>query len=144
MILSQCLKRVGCFDPDFLALEDWDLWTRIAKEYSIDAVSEPLVNYYEGYTDSVSVNTDKLVSGYEAFWRKHNVTPEKKGILKIHYAKLGHRLCFYGDTRRGRAFLMRAVRLNWWNPENVILILLSFMGSSVYKRFTFLILKIKQ
>jgi len=144
MVRKVCFDQVGYFDPDFTSLEDWEMWTRIATKYSVDVVPEPLINYYEGYADSLSVNTDRLVQGYEALWRKYKITPEKKNILEVHYAKLGHRLLFYGDLVRGRRYLEKAFRMNWWNPKHVILLLASFLGVKTYRRITFLALQIKQ
>jgi glycosyltransferase involved in cell wall biosynthesis len=39
------IDKVGLFDVDFAAAENWDLWIRVSKYFSVDMVNEPLVKY---------------------------------------------------------------------------------------------------
>ena len=39
------LDKVGLFDTEFAAAENWDLWIRVCKQYAADFVNEPLVKY---------------------------------------------------------------------------------------------------
>lgn len=43
VIYKECLDRVGGFDETLTCLEDWELFLRIAKEYEIGCVTEPLL-----------------------------------------------------------------------------------------------------
>lgn len=45
MLRKTCLNGVGCFDESLKVGEDWDLWLRIAREFDIEVVNEPLVKY---------------------------------------------------------------------------------------------------
>jgi hypothetical protein len=45
MVRRVCFERVGCFDPAIPALEDWDLYLRIARSYEIETIQEPLTTY---------------------------------------------------------------------------------------------------
>lgn len=45
VILAEALEKVGLFDPEFKAAENWDLWVRICKEYEARLVNKPVVKY---------------------------------------------------------------------------------------------------
>ncbi|HUU46416.1 MAG TPA: glycosyltransferase family A protein [Acidobacteriota bacterium] len=52
MIKRDVLDAVGSFDPALRSIEDLDLWIRIAQDYEIHSMDEPLVEY--------RVHTNKL------------------------------------------------------------------------------------
>ena len=43
LIRADIFKTIGYFDESLKASEDWDMWLRVAKEYSFDYVDESLV-----------------------------------------------------------------------------------------------------
>ncbi|GBO90148.1 glycosyltransferase [Marinobacter salsuginis] len=45
VVLREALDRVGLFDPEFSAAENWDLWLRICKVYQARLVNKPVVKY---------------------------------------------------------------------------------------------------
>jgi glycosyltransferase involved in cell wall biosynthesis len=57
MLQKECLEDVGCFDedPDFKAIEDYDLWLRIALKYRIECVPE-ILGKYRVHTGCLSSN----------------------------------------------------------------------------------------
>lgn len=58
VVRKACLDQVGGFDGSLRACEDLDLWLRIAAEWEIDFVPEPLAHYRisEGQLSSQRVN----------------------------------------------------------------------------------------
>lgn len=58
IVKKECLDRVGCFDESLRFAEDWDLWIRIAQEYEILYLHEPLVNVRNSTESLSSSNTD--------------------------------------------------------------------------------------
>ncbi|NQV14398.1 glycosyltransferase family 2 protein [bacterium] len=48
------LKKVGHFDPNLMACEDYDLWLRIAPQFEIGFLDEKLVTRYGGHDDQLS------------------------------------------------------------------------------------------
>jgi len=140
MIRRQCIEKVGVFDILFKSHEDWDLWIRIAKQYSCACIDEPLVQYVQ-QGDSVSVDPDKVIHGYTKLWEKHKILSYAPRIRALHYARLGHRLCYYRAMRSGRNYLWKAIVLQPWNVIYSILFFLSLFGSTVYRSVVFLGLK---
>ncbi len=57
MISSSLLEKVGLFDENFPAAEDFDLWLRITAFYRVDFVPEPLVIKHGGRRDQLSATT---------------------------------------------------------------------------------------
>lgn len=45
LIRRECFERVGLFDENLWIGEDWNLWLRIAKQYEVRFVEEPLIKY---------------------------------------------------------------------------------------------------
>jgi glycosyltransferase involved in cell wall biosynthesis len=57
MMTRQLFSRFGGFDETFPVCEDYELWLRIAAEYSIPLISEPLVVKRGGHPDQLSHST---------------------------------------------------------------------------------------
>ncbi|MFC1834664.1 glycosyltransferase family 2 protein [Thermodesulfobacteriota bacterium] len=55
VIITRCLlDRVGWFDEDLIAAEDYDLWLRITAFHHVDFVPKPLVIKHGGHPDQLS------------------------------------------------------------------------------------------
>ena len=46
LIKKECIEKVGSFDALMSSSQDYDLWLRIAKRYSINYVDAPLLKYH--------------------------------------------------------------------------------------------------
>jgi len=55
VIKKEILQELGGFNTDLRALQDWDLWLRIAEKYQVCYIDQPLV-YYRVHSSSVSRN----------------------------------------------------------------------------------------
>lgn len=63
IIERELLQRVGGFDEELPACEDYDLWLRIASKYPIGLISEALLVRYGGRPDQLSY-TEKQLDRY--------------------------------------------------------------------------------
>jgi glycosyltransferase involved in cell wall biosynthesis len=45
MVRSDCFEKSGVFDQNLKFAEDWEMWIRIARNYSFAVIKEPLVDY---------------------------------------------------------------------------------------------------
>ena len=52
MVRRCCFERVGMFAPILHAVEDWDMWIRIASHYSLAVINEPLLLYRQHLENS--------------------------------------------------------------------------------------------
>lgn len=55
MARSSCFKQIGGFDASLRSAEDWDMWIRIAAEYPVAVIGEPLA-FYRLLSNSKSKN----------------------------------------------------------------------------------------
>jgi glycosyltransferase involved in cell wall biosynthesis len=60
MISRSLLDKVGLFDSELVAAEDYDLWLRITAFHEVDFVPEPLVVKHGGSPDQLSVITPAI------------------------------------------------------------------------------------
>lgn len=63
MVRRCCFDAVGAFDPSLRAIEDWDLWIRIANRYMIAVIKEPLA-YYRQVPLSISKNCQVMEQSF--------------------------------------------------------------------------------
>lgn len=42
---KECFQKVGDFDQTFFIPADWDMWLRIAEEFQVGYINQPLTNY---------------------------------------------------------------------------------------------------
>jgi glycosyltransferase involved in cell wall biosynthesis len=58
VMMSRCLlDRVGWFDDDLPAAEDYDLWLRVTAFHEVDFIPQPLVIKHGGHADQLSSTT---------------------------------------------------------------------------------------
>ncbi len=71
LINKECLKSVGGFDEMMQSAQDYDLWIRIASQYTIDFIEEPLVIYHEHAGEQITSNPQKKINGLERLNKKY-------------------------------------------------------------------------
>lgn len=139
MISRKAIDAVGFFDEQLPSLEDRDMWFRIAKHYLVGIVPSPLVEYYES-TDSISSDTGKKVSAYEAFARKHGLDLNAKNFGGSQWLRIGHKLCYYGAIKEGRKTMFDALIKDPVHPRYWFLLTLSFFGAKIYYKISFFLM----
>jgi len=62
LLRKECFRVAGLFDEELRAAEDWDMWLRISKKFSIRNIDEPLVKIRLGsYSMSHMGNAQKML-----------------------------------------------------------------------------------
>lgn len=120
MVRTEVLDKVGWFDEELRACENWELWTRIAQSYEIDYIDEPLT-YYRQHDDNMMRDIDKM--------RKYRLMVIEKNHLRYKHIELDidkftkdayfMAYSFFGgnylwelDIKKARKDLLKAIRLN--------------------------------
>jgi len=115
VVRRAALERVGLFDEQLRAAENWDLWIRISREFEVDYVDLPLTGYLK-HTQSLSFDTPRMREAATAVLRKHFPEPPSLGdpLLESYHAayadfyyRWGIQLFSEGDYSRCREMFRR-------------------------------------
>lgn len=93
VVTRQALERVGLFDEGLQAAENRDLWIRIAREFPVDYVNLPLVNYLR-HPGNLSGNPQQMAAAAHRVLEKHLPPSSRNGETKIVYDE-AHALFHY-------------------------------------------------
>jgi glycosyltransferase involved in cell wall biosynthesis len=80
MARRELFEKVGCFDEELQAAEDYDLWLRVAVDYPVPLLPEPLVIKRGGHPDQLSAKTsiDRYrIKALEKLLSSGRLTPQK-------------------------------------------------------------------
>jgi len=126
LVKKECFDRVGLFDERLRNLVDWEMWLRISKRYHFRCVDEPLaIAHYDA--DNVSDNPDSLIDALELVLEKnHDEFEGEKRLLAKHWINIGNLLVAKGDVKRGRRYVVNALRLY---PFSIRLLSAAFLVS---------------
>ena len=136
MVRADVLHRLGGFDPEFLALNDWDLVLRLAQLGPIHWVPEPLVEY-RLQPDSLTTSPEKFIQSYQGILEKHRtlVAPDARRAA-WHWAVMGNRLCREGHRPAGRKFMSQAWHLRPFDLRYAGAWFLSWLPSALFRMLT--------
>lgn len=76
LVRRACIQEAGGFDAKLRALEDWDLWLRIALRYRFDRVEEPLVEYRD-LGDSMSKDYYRMTEAFFQVMQRHTLDHDR-------------------------------------------------------------------
>lgn len=118
MVRRDVFERVGCFDPTVKYGEDWEMWLRIAAEYPVAAVAEPLtcrIQRLDGYGSDGGAMRDaclqflsRAFETYASAYRKQR----GKAIAEVYYRAA----ITLHDYEGRKAAYIDLVRTLWRNP----------------------------
>lgn len=69
LVKKECFEKVGLFDENLKAAEDWDMWLRIAQKFTFDYIYEPLVKLRR-HSDSMQSDRFRMHLAYIDFFNK--------------------------------------------------------------------------
>jgi glycosyltransferase involved in cell wall biosynthesis len=125
LIKKECFNKVGLFDENLRNLVDWEMWLRISKHYHFRCVDEPLVvAHYD--LGNVSDNPGSLIDAMVLVLEKNRDEFEaEKRLLARHWINIGNLLVAKGETKKGRRYIIDALRLY---PFSIRLLSMAFLG----------------
>ncbi len=128
LIKKECFSEVGLFDERLRNLVDWEMWLRISKHYHFRCVDEPLVvAHYD--SDNASDDPDSLIDALELVLEKNcdEFEVEKK-LLAKHWINIGNLLVAKGRVKKGRHYIVNALRLYPFSIHLLSAAFLAFFG----------------
>lgn len=126
--------QVGGFDEQLGAMQDFDLWIRIAQITHIGVVSKAMVNYYNyGGTNQISSMTEKYENAYKYIHEKYSdlyakLTPrEMKQRLAYERVSLGNRAMRNSSPEEARRFYWQSLKYSL-NPKIFVYLMLTLFN----------------
>lgn len=83
MIKKACLEKVGAFNINLPARQDYELWIRISKQYRILGVNEKLFHYYQHEEGQITKSYRKAIRGYRLVYQYYKKDFDKDYLAKI-------------------------------------------------------------
>lgn len=140
MIRQVCFNKVGVFDDQLQSCQDWDLWIRMAKEYMVDFIEKPLLNFMI-HEKRITRNLDAKLQGRLRLLEKHRDDIEQsKSCLARHWLELGYLYCHNGQLAEGRHFLRKGLKICPTKVNYYRYLLPAMLGT----RFYHVLLKLKR
>jgi glycosyltransferase involved in cell wall biosynthesis len=133
LIKKECFDRVGLFDERLRNLVDWEMWLRISKLYHFRCIDEPLVIAYYNF-GNISDNPNSFIDSMELILQKHRDEFERERKLLVrHWIIIGDLLVAKGSVKKGRRYIVDALRLYPFSLPFLSKAFLAFFG--LYYKF---------
>ncbi|ELZ56307.1 MULTISPECIES: glycosyltransferase family 2 protein [unclassified Haloferax] len=136
IIRAECFDCVGLFDPDLPSCQDYDLWLRIAKEYKVGVLEQPLAIAFRDHEDRISNNMNKKYTGHRMLIKKHNDDFKMNpSALSKHHRQIGIFAMRSNRVSEAQSYLLSVFTSN---PSDVILLfymVLNYAPASVQEKF---------
>jgi len=131
---KECFNRVGYFDELLPTTEDWELFIRISGQYKILCINQPLVLSYI-QSDSISVDLRKMVIAFKLILERHfsEFSKNKRLLAQYYFNNIATILCENNEHGEGRAFMVKAMKLNPYNIKYYLVYVISLLGNNSYR-----------
>ncbi len=135
LLRKECLNKVGFFDPDMKAFEDWDFYLRFALKYNIGTILESLVRFRIHKAHSTQnefiESRIKLSLKHLAIMQSFDNSPFRKRVCCNFYMHLANTYYIAMDIVSARKYIVEALKLKpfvlfWPNFEFRLLAALLF------------------
>jgi glycosyltransferase involved in cell wall biosynthesis len=138
LVRRECFERLGGFREDLFGSGDWEMWFRIALEYNIAFIDEPLTFYRvhganasfqhrRVYEDDVRVREETIHANEARLWQRANNRRAMRLALAHSYACLGTEYALLGDRRRARRAYLHSLRLYPLRFKSLLRLMLTFL-----------------
>lgn len=110
LIKKSCLVSVGGFDPLMQAVQDYDVWLRLAEKYAIDFVDEPLVLYHIHMDERITTNAKRRINGTERLCQKFNSYLEAdRKLWWDRHTELSRQYAYNGEKKKAISMWCKCV-----------------------------------
>ena len=132
-IRRSCFEKIGLYDEDLRAVEDWDLNLRLSKYYEFKFIDETLIISYRD-DDNLSRDLSLMLDCTEKIFEKHSSVFNKhnKSVAEI-YGYLASQFCLESQLMKGRQCFLKSIKKNPLNIRYYSGYFASFLGLNGYK-----------
>ncbi|HEX5446005.1 MAG TPA: glycosyltransferase family A protein [Pirellulales bacterium] len=136
MISKQCLSRIGPFDETLRAVEDRDMWLRIAADFPTAVVDSPCW-WYRIHEGQMNRQAERMGANYrrvlDRFFAEHAEHAHLRAVsLSYMYADLAWSYFLEGNRHRAMSYLLHSLWLHpapyrgaqgrepWWRSKHLV------------------------
>lgn len=116
VVRKECFNRVGYFDENLPARQDYDMWIRISKKFKFAFINKPLVNIYRENKNSISYGYEKNITGTNIILRKIEPDLKKfdskyqKKVYASHYTYMGKKCYKFGNPKLAINYFLKSLK----------------------------------
>lgn len=128
LVKKEVFDKVGFFDEELIAKQDYDMWMRVIKEYGVDYICKPLCNYYSHSEERITTNANKKLLAESKFFKKHyeDISQDYKAMSRK-YTFIAKYNFILGNYLKSRRVFFRTIKLNPYLYKNYIWIILTYL-----------------
>lgn len=139
IVRKEIFNKIGLFEEDLYMAEDDNMWVRIAANFDVELIDEPLAKYRihsrsmtadkKKLFEAVLTNVRLLSYRYEGVKERiKNVIPQKLSQVQF---SVGYDHFENGDFKEARRAFAQGIRCYKWNGRNYLYFLLSLWPKKV-------------
>lgn len=139
----ECFEKVGKFNTAYFGSGDWEMWYRIAEQYHVGHIDEPLT-LYRVHAGSASHYTDKVAADDLRIrewmlprmmsYAARGYDKEELRRLTAHlYACVGTTRVWMGQSAEGRKHYLESIKVMPWRLKSYMRYLASFLPRRLFR-----------
>jgi glycosyltransferase involved in cell wall biosynthesis len=142
MARRECFERVGPFNTTYYGSGDWEMWYRIAEEYHVAHIDEPLT-LYRVHAGSASHNYDKVadddrrirewmlprILGYGGRWP----AATRRAVIAHVWACIATSRVWLGDKQGGRQAYLESLKVMPWRLKSALRYAATFLPRKAFR-----------
>lgn len=83
LVRKEVFEKIGGFNVNLPARQDYEMWLRISKYYKIYGVNKPLFYYYHHGLEQITKSPKKALTGYQVVYREYKEDYKKNPKAQI-------------------------------------------------------------
>ncbi len=126
LLRRECLDKTGLFDESIFSPADWDLWLRVAEQYPIGYIDQPLTqyrvcgNYIFKHVEEAREEELQVLNNFFSRNAQYGVYLKRDAFSALH---LRYAQCFFIKNNREemKKEFFNALQVNPWNMKALAL-----------------------
>ncbi len=124
MLRREAVERTGAFDEEIPAIEDWDYWIRLSREFDVDFLPEPMIRYHATPDDLLrkTLNKRENLDARAYLYARHGPGMREAGTAHQFLAESARRHLGAGEPAEAARLAWMAVRQRPGNISHLALL----------------------
>ncbi|HXH61873.1 MAG TPA: glycosyltransferase [Fimbriimonadaceae bacterium] len=143
LVRRDCFDKVGKFNTEYFGSGDWEMWYRIAEQYHVGHIDEPLT-LYRVHAGSASHFKDKVADDdrrirewmlprMSTYFDRGWDNAALRRMIAHQWACIGSMRVWTGSPREGRQAYVESLKVMPWRFKSVLRYFASFLPNKVFK-----------